>query len=142
MYEINLVGVTHITKEFNINDQNAQLNFGGSYAYKERDFVIRKYMLNIRNIPLTGDPDEFFSPENLWPIYSNTKSGTTYETDFVPLNPNQFNATYNNAAGYLSFEFRLFKWLKAIQGFGWRILSSDMPVRINWVSTLLITILS
>lgn len=115
--EINLVGVTHVTKEFKFNGQNARLNFGGSYAYKERDFIIRKYMFNIRNVPLTGDPDELFRPENLWPLYGTmTTSGTTYEADFVPSNPNQFNATSNNAAGYVSTEISLFKGLKAIAG--------------------------
>jgi outer membrane receptor for ferrienterochelin and colicin len=115
--EINLVGQTHVTKEFKFNGQNARLNFGGSYAYKERDFIIRKYMFNIRNVPLTGDPDELFRPENLWPLYgTESTSGTTYEADFVPSNPNQFNATSNNAAGYVSAEFSLFTGLKAIAG--------------------------
>jgi len=74
-------------------------------------------MFNIRNVPLTGDPDELFRPENLWPLYGTMyTSGTTYEADFVPSNPNQFNATSNNAAGYVSTEFSLFKGLKAIVG--------------------------
>ncbi len=114
--EINLAGLIHVIKEFTFRGEKAKLNFGGAYNYKERDFVIRKFALNIRNVPLTGDPDELFRPENLWPRDGSAISGTTYEAHFVPSNPNQFNATSSNLAGYLSTELSLFKNLKTIPG--------------------------
>jgi outer membrane receptor protein involved in Fe transport len=115
--EKNLAGVLHFTKEFRFNGEMAKLNFGGAYTFKERDFMIRKYMLNIRNVPLTGDPNELFSPENLWPLYDTEYSkGTTYEVSFLPSNPNQFNANSSNGAGYVSTEFSLFKGLRLIAG--------------------------
>ncbi len=115
--EKNLAGVIHISKEFKFNGEIAKLNFGGSYTYKERDFMIRKFMLNVRDVPLTGDPDELFRPENLWPLYGvNYTSGTTYEASFVPTNPNQFNASSNNGAGYVSTEISLLKGLRMIAG--------------------------
>lgn len=114
--EINLAGVVHIARKFEIRQQHAELKFGGSYTYKERDFSIMNYALNIRNVPLTGDPDELFFPENLWPREGNINNGTTYEAPFIPVNPNQFNASTNNAAGYVSFEASPLKNLKTIVG--------------------------
>ncbi|MBN2861825.1 MAG: TonB-dependent receptor [Bacteroidales bacterium] len=115
--EINLMGVVHVSKEFKFRGEDARLNFGGSYGYKERDFMIRKFMLNIRNVPLSGDPNELFRPENIWPLNGTSyTSGTTYEAGFVPTNPNQFNANSNNGAGYVSTELSLFKGMKMIAG--------------------------
>ncbi|MBN2634226.1 MAG: TonB-dependent receptor [Bacteroidales bacterium] len=115
--EINLAGVAHISKEFNFRGEKARFNFGGAYGYKERDFMIRKFMLNIRNVPLTGDPDELFRDDNMWPLYgTDYTSGTTYEAGFIPSNPNQFNSNSTNAAGYASAELTLLKGLRAIAG--------------------------
>lgn len=115
--EINLIGVVHVSKQFNFRGEKATLNFGGLYGYKERDFMIRKFMLNIRNVALTGDPDELFRPDNLWPLNGvSYTSGTTYEAGFIPSNPNQFNANSNNASGYISTEFSLIKGLRLIAG--------------------------
>jgi len=115
--EINLIGVVHVSKGFMFRGEKARLNFGGQYGYKERDFMIRKFMFNIRNVPLTGDPDEIFRSENLWPLYgTGYTSGTTYEPGFIPSNPNQFNANSSNGSGYLSLEMNLTKRLRTIAG--------------------------
>ncbi len=115
--EINLIGVVHVTREYNFRGEKAKLNFGGLYGYKERDFAINKFAFNIRNVTLTGDPDELFQPENLWPLNgSQVSSGTTYEAGFIPSNPNKFNANSSNTAGYVSTELSLFKGLNIIAG--------------------------
>ena len=115
--EINLVGIVHVTKEFDFNGKKAKLHFGGAHTYKERDFLIRKFALNVRNLPLTGNPDELFMPENLWPLNGvSTTSGTTYEAHFIPSNPNQFNANSHNTAGYVSTEIGLLTNFKVVAG--------------------------
>lgn len=115
--EINLAGAIDVKKEFRFkNNRKADLKFGAAYTYKERDFAIRTFAFNIRNVTLTGNPDELFYPENLWPIDSNVNRGTTYEASFVPVNPNQFTSNVNNVAGYISFETNIFKRLKTILG--------------------------
>lgn len=116
LQEVNAVGLIHVSRDFRIFDRKSQLRFGAAYTYKERDFAIRSYALNVRNIPLTGDPDELFYPENLWPYEDNVSRGTTYEASFVPVNPNQFNSNAQNAAGYISFELSPLKNLKTIIG--------------------------
>lgn len=116
--ERNIAGVLHISKQFRFNGEPARFNFGGAYTWKERDFNIRKFMLNLRNVPLTGNPDELFRTENLWPLNGiNYSSGTTYEAGFLPSNPNQFNANSQNGAGYFSAELSIFKGLRMIAGF-------------------------
>ncbi len=115
--EINMTGLLHVTKEYTFRGEKSKLNFGGAYTFKERDFLIRKYSMNIRNVPMTGDPNELFRPENLWPLNGTaTSSGTTYEASFIPDNPNQFNASSSNFAGYVSTELSLLKNLRAIIG--------------------------
>ncbi|MFO7613502.1 MAG: TonB-dependent receptor [Bacteroidales bacterium] len=114
--EVNLSGVLHFTRELNLGDQKAKLQFGGAYTYKDRSYEILNYALNIRNIPLTGDPNELFLPENMWPYNDIITRGTTYEAAFIPNNPNKFDANTSNMAGYLSIDFNLFKKLKAITG--------------------------
>ena len=115
--ERNLSGVLHITKKFNFRGEDAKLNFGGAYTYKERDFVIRKFALNVRNVPLAGNPDELFRPENLWPLNgTEITRGTTYEAHFVPDNPNKFSSSVNNIAAYVSTEFSPFRNFKAVLG--------------------------
>jgi len=114
--EKNVAGVLNLTKEFTFNGQGARLLFGGAYTYKRREFSILNYALNIRNVDLTGNPDELFFPDNLWPMNGNVSKGTTYEAPFVPTNPNQFDANTRNAAAYISTEINLLSRLKTIVG--------------------------
>ncbi|QGY43746.1 TonB-dependent receptor plug domain-containing protein [Maribellus comscasis] len=114
--EVNYAGVIHVTKDFKFNDEDAKLKFGGAYTYKERDFIIRKYMINVRDLSLTGDPDELFKQDNLWPYNGDYSRGVTYDASFVPNNPNQYNSNVNNVAGYASVELNPIKRLKAIVG--------------------------
>jgi TonB-dependent receptor len=114
--ETNMAAVLHITKDFRWNNQEAKLKFGGAYSLKERNFEIMNFMLNIRNIPLTGDPNELFLPENLWPYQGTISRGTTFEAPFIPVNPNQFQAENYNAAAYISAELSFLKNLKGIVG--------------------------
>ena len=115
--EWNVGSVLHITKEFGQGSNKSRLHFGGGYTYKQRDFIIYKYALNIRNVPLTGDPNELFRPENIWPLNgTDINKGTTYEANFIPNNPNKFDANSNNIAAYVSGEFSLTKNLRSILG--------------------------
>jgi hypothetical protein len=114
--EVNYAGVAHVNKEYSVRGEKAKLQFGGAYTYRERDYIIRSYAINIRNIPLSGDPDELFYPENLWPYEGNVSRGTTYEARFEPTNPNQFNANSMMGAGYISTELSPFNRMKTILG--------------------------
>jgi hypothetical protein len=115
--EFNIAGVLHLTKEFKVFNNKSVLKFGGAYTYKERDFEILKYAINVRgDIPLTGDPNEIFASENLWPYNGDAGEGTTYEAAFFPNNANKFNSNVQYAAAYISGEIALSKKIKAIIG--------------------------
>lgn len=115
--EINLAGIIHVTRDFDIQARKSSIKFGGAYTYKERDYEILSYALNIRGVPLTGDPNELFFDENLWPLNGeDITKGTTYEARFIPNNPNSFNSNVNYAAAYVSADLWMLNWLKAIVG--------------------------
>jgi len=114
--EVNLAGLLHLTREYDFMGNKSKLKFGGGYTFKERDYEILSYALNIRGIPLTGDPDELFWEENLWPYNGDPKFGTTYEARFVPFNSNQYNSTVNNMTAYVSTELSLSLKFKTILG--------------------------
>ena len=115
--EINAAGILHVERDFFLRGQKSKLKFGGAYTYKERDYVIRSFALNIRNITLTGNPDELFYPENLWPYEGNLVTrGTTYEARFVPNNPNQYNSSISGAAAYVAADLALFRKVRATFG--------------------------
>ncbi len=107
------VDLTHDTKLFS---RDAELKFGAMSTWKERDFNIQSFALNIRNVPLTGNPDELFYPENLWPLNGDVTSGTTYDANFIPVNPNQFNSNAIYSGAYVSTILSPIKNFKAILG--------------------------
>lgn len=116
LQEYNISGLAHISHEYRLFGNKSKLNFGAAYTYKQRDFIIRNFAINVRDLELTGDPNEIFAPENLWPMDGIVTSGTTYEVPFIPVNPNQFSSNINNYAAYISTEFSPVAALKAILG--------------------------
>lgn len=116
LQEINLAGNVNVTKDYKFKDRTAKLKFGSAYTYKTRDFAVRSYDINVRNIPLTGDPNELFKPENLWPYNNDNNRGTTYDASFLPNNPNQFDANSSNLAAYVSTEVNFTEKLKSVLG--------------------------
>ncbi len=86
-------------------------------TYKFREYIIYNYAINPRgDYPLTGDPDELFFEENLWPRNGELGVGTTYETPFIPTNPNEYSANSLNAAAYISAELAFTSKFKTILG--------------------------
>jgi len=117
--ERNLAGQLNANKDFKLWGRDADLKFGSAYTYKDRAFNIRTFMLNIRdvdNLGLEGNPDELFEQDNLWGNTGSAGTGTTFDASFVPNNPNEFDASVNNIAGYVSTQFSPIQNFKAIIG--------------------------
>lgn len=115
--EISTTGAFNLSRDFNFLENASKLNFGVLATYKYRDYIIYNFAINPRgDFPLTGDPDELFMQENLWPKDGQVNVGTTYETPFIPNNPNEYNANSLNTAGYVSAELALTSSFKAILG--------------------------
>lgn len=114
--ETNLVGKVDITKEYRMLNEDAKLKFGSSQTFKERDYEILVYQVQIngRQPDWLGDPDEIFSQENLFPngpifLQSSLTGGSGP-------NPNAYNSTISNTAFYVSNEFTPFPKFKSILG--------------------------
>lgn len=114
--ENNFSGKVDFAKTFTLFKKEGEIKFGVGNTFKARDFNIRTFMVNVRNIELIGNPDELFAPENLWPYREDVSQGTTVEATFLPNNPNQFHSSANNAFGYVSAVINPVKALKAILG--------------------------
>lgn len=114
--ELNLSERVDLTKKYTAFDSDAKLQFGLSNTFKNRNYNIRSFNLNVRGgIPLTGNPDELFYEENLWPN-PGTGSGTTYDAVFLPTNPNDYNAKVFNTGAYVSTNLELGVRLKGTVG--------------------------
>jgi hypothetical protein len=114
--EKNLSGLVHVTRTYKIFSRDAKLKFGSGYTYKVRDYIINQFLVNVRNLTLTGDPNEVFSESNLWGNTGNISTGTTIEPNFIPVNPNKFSSNITNISSYLATEFNPTIRLKTIVG--------------------------
>ena len=114
--ERNVSGRLDFTRDTKLFSRDAEVKFGAMSTLKERDFNIQSFALNIRNVPLTGNPDELFYPENLWPLNGDVTSGTTYDANFIPVNPNKFNSNAIYSGAYVSTILSPIKNFKAIIG--------------------------
>jgi hypothetical protein len=111
--EINVQGRIDVIREHMVFGRDAKLRFGGSYVYKERDYLILSYNNQFfgQQPDFGGDPNRVLLEENLYP------NGTVYFTsgNNVP-NPNEYNSNVNSSAAYISTEFEPANKLKAIIG--------------------------
>ncbi len=114
--EINMTSKLNVKRKLNWFGREGEVKFGASHLYKARDYQVRMFMVNVRGIDLTGNPDELFAQENLWPYNGNPTKGTTVEANFLPVNPNQFQSNVNSFGGYASLYFQPAKRLKATLG--------------------------
>lgn len=116
--EINLTGLFHMTRDFQLfTGRKARVKFGGAYTYKERDFLIEAFKFNISGVDYTGEPDELFYEENLWPYQgTDESSGVLAEQNFIPNNTNEFNSYVHVQSAYVKTEINPLNKLKATLG--------------------------
>ena len=112
--ENNLVGKLDLAKNTSLWNQDAKFKFGGSYAYKERDFEIQSFQFPTGTTPLDGNPNSVLKESNLFS--STNRNGVRYNPDFIPNNPNSFQSSLTNMGGYVSMEANPLPKVKAILG--------------------------
>ncbi|MFZ1705502.1 MAG: TonB-dependent receptor [Saprospiraceae bacterium] len=113
--EINYNGNAHIDYKYSVRNKVAKLKFGVNTVLKERDYEIQNFQIYTNGISLTGSPDDIFTNENLWS--PENQNGVTYDPQFIPFNPNKFNSSSSNYAGYVSNEMYVGSKIKTIIGF-------------------------
>lgn len=114
--EVNTTERVNFKRKLNWFGRDGELKFGASHSFKTRNFQVRTFMINVRGIDLTGNPDELFAEENLWPYNGSPMQGTTVEANFLPVNPNQFQSNVQNFGGYGSLYFQPMTRMKATIG--------------------------
>lgn len=111
--EINLAGKLDLTKRHTLFGNEAKLNFGGAYTYKQRDFRIDQYRILLQgNIDLNGDPNQLLAPDN---IYTQQNGQGTYMTNDFNIS-NTYDSYMTVGAAYISEEFKLSEKFKAVLG--------------------------
>lgn len=112
--EQNLASRMDFSKSFTLNERPAKLMFGTGYTYKQRDYNIENFQILPGNSTFSGDPSELFLPENLWS--TQNPRGVSYDPQFIPNNPNQYDANIRNMALYVSNELQALRNLKMVVG--------------------------
>lgn len=114
LQEENLVGKGDITKNMSVWNRDAKLKFGGSYSFKHRLFNIQSFQFPTGDTELTGDPNQIMDEENLFS--ATNRNGVRYNPDFIPNNPNEYEAYATTMGGYASMELNPAEKLKAVVG--------------------------
>ncbi len=112
--EENLMGKGDITKSLSVWDRDAKLKFGGSYSFKNRLFNIQSFQFPTGSTQFSGDPNEILNEENLFS--ADNRNGVRYNPDFIPNNPNEYEASATTVGGYASVELNPAQKLKAVVG--------------------------
>ncbi|GAB2493637.1 TonB-dependent receptor [Algoriphagus taiwanensis] len=112
--EVNLVGKLDLSRQINLFQRDGKLKFGGAYVFKERDFLIQSFQFPTGNVRFDGDPNTILNDENLF--QQGNINGVRYDPDFIPNNPNAFNSSIRNIAGFVSTEVNPADKLKAVIG--------------------------
>ncbi|GMQ25766.1 TonB-dependent receptor [Algoriphagus sp. oki45] len=112
--EINLVGKVDLARQISLFQREGKLKFGGAYVFKERDFLIQSFQFPTGSARFDGDPNTILNDENLF--QQGNINGVRYDPDFIPNNPNAFNSSISNIAGFVSTEVNPADKLKAVVG--------------------------
>src|SRR5690554_3215509 len=114
--EFNVSAKTDLSKKLIVFGNEALVKGGVIQTYKKRDFEIRSFSINVRNVELTGNPNELFAEENLWPYNGDISKGTTFESPFIPVNPNKFESSASSTGVYVLTELSPVNRLKVVLG--------------------------
>lgn len=113
--EYNLANKLDVTRKTTLGGRDAKIKAGASYTYKQRDYTIENFAINTNNITVTANPNDILTPENYFNVNDN-RGGVFFTPQFIPVNPNKYDATISHAGAYISSEFNLGEKLKSILG--------------------------
>ncbi len=113
--ELNAVAKVDIIKKFTFRNSEAEIKFGVSHNYKERDYEILFFDIQFfggQDWPVP-EPDMVLNEEH---IYPNRPNRIYYQSGNNDPNPNEYQSNINNTAFYFSSEVNFFPALKTIIG--------------------------
>lgn len=124
--ENSTVGKIDLTKDYTLSGRKAKFKAGGYFSQKIRDYYIQNYTFNYKSLtPIpgieTGDPSIWLDRNNLY--NSLTNQGTYFVNNSSLLD--EFQASQNIIAGYISNEFEWIENLRSIIGLRYEIYTQD-----------------
>jgi TonB-dependent receptor len=114
LQEENLNGKGDIAKNLFVWNRAAKLKFGANYSFKHRLFNIQSFQFPTGETQFSGDPNQILNEENLFSAIN--RNGVRYNPDFIPNNPNEYEAYATTTGGYASMELSPANKLKAVVG--------------------------
>jgi len=117
--EVNIVSKIDIEKKLNLFSRAAKLKFGALNSYKEREYDIFSYRINVpTNLGIldNGNPDNLLKPENTWTPTNTIGNHIALYTNGGVERGKNYDANQINISGYSSIEFKFTEKLKSIIG--------------------------
>ena len=117
--EVNIVSKIDIEKKLNLFSRAAKLKFGALNSYKEREYDIFSYRINVpTNLGIldNGNPDNLLKPENTWTPTNTIGNHIALYTNGGVERGKNYDANQINISGYSSIEFKFTDKLKSIIG--------------------------
>ena len=115
LFEFNIANQINILKKYTLKDKPAKLKFGGSMAYKFRDFELDYYIFTSTNpVVPNGQANNLLLTENIWT--PDTQAGTHLVFGNLYQSANSYEGEQRIYAGYFSNEFELIDNLKSVIG--------------------------
>ena len=114
--ETNVSSKVDLVRKIQFKGNDSKLKFGFAHTYKDREFNIQNFNFSANLATVTNNPNDFLADDNLFNRGENRFNGVTFDALFIPVNPNQYDATVNMMGGYVSGELSLNEELKAIVG--------------------------
>lgn len=115
LQETNVASKLDFTKKILFSGNESKFKFGLAHTYKDRSFNIQNFNFSANGGDVTLDPNTLLADDNLFSRSDNI-NGVSFDPLFIPRNPNQYDATVNVMAAYISGELTLNEKLKAIVG--------------------------
>ena len=117
--ETNIVSKIDVQKKLKLFNRDAKLKFGVLNSYKEREYDIYSFRVNVpTNLGVidNGNPDNLFKPENTWTPTNTIGNHIALYTNGGVERGKSYDANQMNISAYSSIEFKIDDKIKSVIG--------------------------
>ena len=117
--ETNIVSKIDVQKKLKLFNRDAKLKFGALNSYKEREYDIYSFRVNVpTNLGVidNGNPDNLFKPENTWTPTNTIGNHIALYTNGGVERGKSYDANQMNISAYSSIEFKIDDKIKSVIG--------------------------
>ena len=117
--ETNIVSKIDVQKKLKLFNRDAKLKFGALNSYKEREYDIYSFRVNVpTNLGVidNGNPDNLFKPENTWTPTNTIGNHIALFANGGVERGKSYDANQMNISAYSSIEFKIDDKIKSVIG--------------------------